>query len=58
MNFFNREELIFLELKANDVWFVRPQESELKVYNFSLVIAWLLSTIYHNTKVNGTLLVL
>ena len=39
MSFFNKEEIKYLEINENDVWFIRPQESELKVYNFRLKVA-------------------
>jgi hypothetical protein len=39
MTFFKNEEIVFLELNDNDVWFLRGQENELKVYNYNLVIA-------------------
>jgi hypothetical protein len=38
-SFFNREDLIFLEISGNDAWFLRPQESEVKVYNYNLIIS-------------------
>lgn len=39
MSFFANEQIRYMELNGNDVWFVRADENSLKVYNYNLIIA-------------------